>query len=75
MPQKWNELWDMLPKDQHLKPALPLILAAWHDTPALQKMVRLQEHIKWAAAHGSLKDISKFLRSLSEKDWFYLESP
>jgi hypothetical protein len=31
---------------------LPLILAAWLDTPVLAKMKRLREHIEWARDHG-----------------------
>jgi hypothetical protein len=33
-------------------PPAPLILAAWWDTPAIAKMVRLQEHLRYAEAHG-----------------------
>ena len=32
-----------------------LILAAWHDAPAMLKMLRLAEHIEWAAQHGALE--------------------
>jgi hypothetical protein len=43
-PTKWNELWEMLPnkkrKGAGWEPALPLILAAWHDTPYLSKISR-----------------------------------
>jgi hypothetical protein len=48
MTQKCNQLWQMLPKRRPVgmgwKPALPLILAAWHDTPAMSKIARLAEH-------------------------------
>ena len=54
------------------EPALPLILAAWHDTPALSKMLRLQDHIEWADAHKVLKVVSHFLRSLPESDWHHI---
>jgi hypothetical protein len=53
-------------------PALPLILAAWHDTPAMSKMVRLVEHIEWAGQHEALNEIGIFLRSLPEKDWHHV---
>ena len=37
-PQKWNELWEMLPDRRRAgegwEPSLPLILDAWWDTPA-----------------------------------------
>ena len=50
----------------------PLILAAWHDTPAMAKILRLADHIEWAAKHESLEAIGKFLRELREKDWYHI---
>jgi hypothetical protein len=50
------------------QPAPPLILAS-HDTPAMLKMLRLAEHIEWAAKHDSLEAIGKFLR---EDDWHHI---
>ena len=76
MPQHWNTLWEMLPNRKRegsgWKPPLPLILAAWHDTPAISKMMRLAEHIEWAAKHGVLDRISAFLRQLPESGWFHI---
>ena len=75
LPMKWQALWKMLPNRVQKgagEPALPLILAAWHDTPALLKMARVQEHINWASDHNALKTVSVFLRGLSEDDWFHL---
>jgi len=54
------------------KPPLPLILAAWHETPAMSKMFRLAEHIKWADNHGALPEVPVFLRNLREEDWHHL---
>jgi hypothetical protein len=76
MPQVWNQLWEMLPNRTRAgsgwNPSLPLILAAWHDTPAILKMLRLAEHIEWAAQHGALEVVAKYLRSLPEDQWFHL---
>ena len=76
MPSQWNVLWEMLPnrtrEGASWKPAPPLILAAWHDTPALLKMLRLKEHIDWADQHGVLDDVDKFLRSLPESEWAHI---
>ena len=47
-------------------------LAAWHDTPAMLKMLRLAEHIEWAAKHDSLEAIGRFLRELREEDWYHI---
>jgi len=74
-PQEWTALWEMLPNKKRIgpswEPPLPLILAAWHDTPGLLKMLRLQEHIYFAAEHGVIDEIDIYLRSLKEEQWFY----
>jgi hypothetical protein len=49
-----------------------LILAAWHNTPATLKMLRLTEHIEWAEEHGALEPVAHFLRELREEDWFHV---
>ncbi len=47
MPQKWSELYNLLNNKKQKpsggwEPSLPLILAAWYDTPALMKIIRLR---------------------------------
>lgn len=75
MPHHWAQLYDMLPGRQRAgdgwEPALPLILGAWHGTPALAKIVRLQEHLQWADRHGALPEVAAFLESLAESDWLH----
>jgi len=75
-PRKWNELYKLLPnkvrKGAGWEPALPLILAAWWDTPAMAKMARLREHIEWASEHGCLDIINAFMKNLKEDEWFHL---
>ena len=76
MPPLWKELYELLPNRQRVgggwEPALPLILAAWHDTPAISKMLRLEEHIRWAAEHNTLESVGVFIRNLEENDWLHL---
>ena len=76
VPRRWNELWEMLPSRRRVgdswEPPLPLILAAWWHTPPFMKMLRLQEHIEYAKAHGVLADIDRYLRGLPEEDWAHL---
>jgi hypothetical protein len=36
------------------------------------KMLRLAEHIEWAADHGALDSAATFLRGLREDEWFHL---
>ena len=76
LPPHWSRLWETLPNRAQTgagwQPPLPLILAAWHDTPAMLKILRLAEHIEWAAQHGALESAGKFLRELREEDWFHI---
>jgi hypothetical protein len=75
VPLRWKDLWELLPHRKQVEsgwePALPLILGAW-DSPALWKILRLKEHIEWAAQHGVLDKVSDFLRKLPEQDWYHV---
>lgn len=75
-PKLWQQMWEMLPNKKQVgaswQPAVPLILAAWDETPALPKMVRLADHIEWAEAHAALEKVAAFLRNLSEEEWHHL---
>ena len=35
------------------------------------KMLRMAEHIEWAAEHGALEKAAAFLRGLREDEWFH----
>lgn len=76
LPQPWNQLWEMLPDRQRVgdgwEPPLPLILGAWWFSSNLEKMLRLEEHIRWAEQHGHLEQVDAFLRGLAESDWHHL---
>lgn len=76
MPQRWSALWELLPNRARVgagwQPPLPLVLGAWVETPGMLKMLRLTEHIEWAADHGALASVARFLRGLTEEDWFHL---
>jgi hypothetical protein len=76
MPQVWNRLYDLLPGKRRVgagwEPALPLILAAWHDSTTLAKAARFREHIEWAASHGAVDSVRQFLRALPEEQWLHL---
>lgn len=74
LPQRWDALWKLLPNPggEHGRPLAPLILAAWHDTPAMLKMLRLADHIEWAAKHDALQPVAAFLHGLREDEWFHL---
>lgn len=76
LPQQWQQLYEMLPNKRRTgagwDPSLPLILAAWDDTPALSTMLRLREHIEWAATHNCIDEIHSFLDALPEKQWHHV---
>jgi hypothetical protein len=76
IPDRWNELWEMLPARRRVghgwEPPLPLILAAWWNTPVFMKSLLFQEHIQYAEAHGVLADIDQYLRRLPEQQWAHL---
>lgn len=73
-PQQWDELWKMLPDRKRIgqgwQPPLPLILGAWWHTSNLEKMMRLQEHIEYAAENGVLDEIDSYLRKLAPDQWY-----
>lgn len=76
LPQQWSHLYNLLPGRRRVgngwQPSLPLILAAWDDTPDNFKMVRFREHIEWAHTYGVLDLVGTFLASLPEVEWHHL---
>jgi hypothetical protein len=72
LPMPWHRLVELLANSEHVtgRPPVPLILAAW-STPALGKMLRLEEQIQWAERRGLLEDAATFLRTLREEDWYH----
>ena len=75
-PQLWNEMWNKLKDKKQIgarwQPPLPLILAAWWEASTDLKKQRLIQHLTWADSHGQLKEIAKYLTSLTEEQWFHL---
>jgi hypothetical protein len=73
---KWQELWGMLPGRRQVggswEPPLPLILGAWNYTSNSEKLLRLNEHIRWADKHGMINEVGAYLRSLPDSDWHHL---
>ena len=75
-PDKWHELWEMLPgkyrADDGWSVPLPLILDQWDDTTSLDKMMRLKQHIEYAADKDMLDPVEKFIRGLTREEWHTL---
>jgi len=76
VPDRWDELWEMLPNKTRVgggwEPPLPLILGAWSFTSNLEKIIRLNEHLNYSLESGCLDKVGKFLHSLSEEEWHHL---
>ena len=71
-PGKWHDLWEMLPDKKRVgsgwQPPLPLILAGWDNTSGIEKMLRLRQHIQYAAEKGILDIVDQYLRNLTQND-------
>jgi hypothetical protein len=76
-PIHWVKLYRLLPRRRasaaNREPPPPL-LESGENAPALLKMLRLKEHIRWAAAHGALAEVHRFLEQLREEDWLHGDS-
>jgi hypothetical protein len=74
-PQKWQQLWELLPDKRPIgvgwQPSLPLILGGWWHSSDEDKRQRLEAHIHWATEHGGLESVAELLRSLMEEDWHH----
>jgi len=75
-PPEWADLHGMLANTKQKlsggwEPSAPLILAAWHCTMPIEKHLRFQEHIRWAADHDQLEEVGALLRTLPEDRWVH----
>lgn len=74
-PSRWNHLYSLLPntarKGNGWEPALPLIVAAWHESSDSMKASRLNEHLEWAEKHDQLDKVYAYLVSLPEDEWHH----
>jgi hypothetical protein len=64
MPGAWDELWHLLGR----RSLPPLILAAW-GSPWYAKRRQLDAQIRYAAEHGLLGRVDRYLRSLPPDAW------
>jgi hypothetical protein len=69
----WNDLYKILPlNNKNERPPTPLLFGAWWDTPAHLKRLRLLDHIQWAHDNGVLEKVDRYIRILSEDQWYHL---
>jgi hypothetical protein len=71
-PDRWRQLFAILPDKLANKPMAPPIGASWPSTPSLSKRMCMREHIEWAAAHGVIDEVFAFLKQLPEGDWHHM---
>jgi len=75
IPHYWKQLWQMLPSGRSgwfggRQSPPPLMLEKWWETPPAAKLTRLRQQIEWAAEHGALDKVDRFLRGLRDEEWF-----
>ncbi|MBL0391681.1 hypothetical protein JJ685_11095 [Ramlibacter monticola] len=71
-PLAWQRLYDWLPNKTPQLGKVPASRAEWDHMPALEKRIRLCEHIEWAAAQGVLHQVHEALRKLPEDRWHHI---
>ena len=71
-PDRWRQLFAILPDKLANKPIAPPIGNTWPTTPSLSKRMCMREHIEWAAAHGVIDQVFAFLEQLPESDWHHM---
>ena len=76
MPIMWMEMFKMIEEwnDEKEKISIPLILAAWHHTTGLMKLIRFNEHLDFAFKKGKIRTIDEYLNKLKDDDWFGISS-
>jgi hypothetical protein len=75
-PPQWSELFSMLKKTRQKpsggwEPPLPLIAGAWHHSMPIDKQLHFKDHLAWAQTQNQLEEIGRYLRSLSEDQWYH----
>jgi hypothetical protein len=71
-PERWKQLYEMLPQRTATQPTPPLLGVSWNATPSLSKRMCLREHLAWAEAKGALPELLAFLKDLPEEDWHHM---
>jgi hypothetical protein len=72
LPERWLELFEMLPNRKPNRPTPPLVGPAWKATPSISKRMCLREHLEWAEASGNLAQVLDYLKQLPEEEWLHM---
>ena len=72
-PLLWSALYLLLEGERYsdLRPP-PTQGSLWETLSNLQRRLHFREHIEWAARHGKLETLAKYLASLAEPDWVHM---
>jgi hypothetical protein len=72
-PLLWQRLYEQLGGNGYENlPPPPIQPWIWTKLSALQKRLRLREHVEWAALHGKLEVVAQFFDALVESDWLHM---
>lgn len=69
-PLYWSEIYALIVEGGADDLPSPLSQGDWIDAPHFYKIGRLFEQLNWAAENGTLPNVDKYLRSLSDEQWF-----
>jgi len=72
-PLLWSALYVLLEGDHYsdLRPP-PTQGFLWSTLSNVQRRLHFRDHIEWAARHGKLEAMAKYLASLAEPDWVHM---
>jgi hypothetical protein len=72
-PLLWSALYVLLEGDHYadLRPP-PVQGGMWTKFSNLQRRLLFREHIEWAASHGKLDELARYIDSLAEPDWVHM---
>ncbi|MCG2592137.1 hypothetical protein LZ009_05015 [Ramlibacter sp. XY19] len=68
----WSALYVLLEGDHYADLRPPPTQDGWATMSNLQRRLHFREHIEWAARHGKLEAMAKYLASLAEPDWVHM---
>lgn len=72
LPDRWQELYEMLPNRKPNRPTPPLVGPVWKATPSISKRMCLREHLEWAEASGNLVEVLEYMKQLPEDEWLHM---
>ena len=69
-PIYWNEMYELIVGRMKTDLPVPLILAGWWMSDDEQKSSRVQMHLDYAARNGTLDEVDRYIRGLTDDQWY-----